>query len=565
MSPSSERRLFWSRTGAAGGLALIGLLGPATAFGVPAGSTTPVVPIETSLIAFAGGTAELDGSTTLERTRTGTRSRIDCTILFAKDSDQLRPGAGEKLHRLAGQLQRQGPGRVKVTGYTDDLGSVAHGLDLSRRRAQQVATALAETLPGTMFPMTVRGRGEADPAVPNTSETNRRKNRRVTAILTTTPPQATANPTAPTEPTTQPTPMTTATAAAPTAQARTPDTVPSPAPTPTEPSTAPTPAPPSQPGNTPPSGWPLPVGIGLTLILLGALLDQIRRRHGPATGPTPDRNPPPPGDGGAATTADAQDSLAAAAATPTPPPTVSPTTPEPSSPPTPDGSSPGTSNPAAPAVPRKPGTTNLDEDLMAWFSPHTHRPRLTLLGPVHARAHGQALARRRPYYTELLAYLTLKPHGATIDDIADTFTLTTARVRTDMKILRDWLGTNPTNGQPYLPDARTSPAALQQGLPTYQVQNVLCDYHLFTQLHTRATAGTAEACVADLETALRLVTGEPFSHTRTNGWHWIFEGNRLDLQVGVAIVTVKDSAAGHRHQRTAQLPEAAPTAAANTR
>ena len=164
-------------------LALVAPCWAATASAVPIGSTAPVVGFDASVVLFAGGTAELDGSTTLERTRTGTRSRIDCTILFAKDSAQLLPGAGERLRRLAAQLQRQGPGRVRVTGYTDDLGSAAHGLNLSRRRAQQVATALSTILPSKTFPMTVRGRGEADPAVPNTSESNRRKNRRVTVVL----------------------------------------------------------------------------------------------------------------------------------------------------------------------------------------------------------------------------------------------------------------------------------------------------------------------------------------------------------------------------------------------
>lgn len=219
------------------------------------------------------------------------------------------------------------------------------------------------------------------------------------------------------------------------------------------------------------------------------------------------------------------------------------------------------------ARPPRSKATKLDEDLTAWFSANTRRPRLTLLGPVQARTHGQALARRKAFYTELLAYLTLKPHGATVDEIADTFTLTTARVRTDMKVLRDWLGTNPTTGQPYLPDARTSPAALQRGLPTYQVQGVLCDYQLFTQLHTRATTAEPEARISDLETALRLVTGRPFSHTRTNGWQWIFEGRRFDLQATTAIVTVADTAAEHHQHhgnRTAQRQALAVAAAAET-
>jgi outer membrane protein OmpA-like peptidoglycan-associated protein len=577
MSPSSDlpRRLRY-RAGTAGALALIGLLGPAPAFALPPGSTTPVVPIDTSVITFAGGTAELDGSTTLERTRTGTRSRIDCTILFAKDSDQLRPGAGDKLRRLATQLQRQGPGRVQVTGYTDDLGSAAHGLDLSRRRAQQVATTLADTLPAKTFPMTVRGRGEADPAVPNTSETNRRKNRRVTVILTiTTRPQATADPTTRVEPSAGPTATPTATPnLAPTVtSAGTADPEPTDQATAVPSAAAPPPAdPPSAPPSDPSSNWPFTAGLGAALMLTGATIDQVRRRRRtpdeakPPAGQSPGPSgPPQPPPNPALPDHPQRENTTAAPRTPAPSTAVlqpgtesSATHPPTTRPGLPDSRgtavltlpTPALSAPQTPLNPK--GSSPLEADLAAWFSTNTHRPRLTLLGPVQARTHGQALARRKPYYTELLAYLTLKPHGATVDEIADTFTLTTARVRTDMKILRDWLGTNPTTGQPYLPDARTSPAALQRGLPTYQVQDALCDYHLFTQLQTRATT-TPDTGPADLDTALRLVTGEPFSHTRTNGWHWIFEGNRLDLHATTAIVTMTETAAKH-HQPHSNYP-----------
>jgi len=104
---------------------------------------------------------------------------LDSTVLFAKDSARIRPSAANRLHDVASELRAKGPGAVRIVGYTDDLGTAAHGLDLSRRRARAVAGMLRRDLSAANYPFTVAGRGEADPAVPNTSERNRRINRRV--------------------------------------------------------------------------------------------------------------------------------------------------------------------------------------------------------------------------------------------------------------------------------------------------------------------------------------------------------------------------------------------------
>ena len=145
----------------------------------PPPTEAPVVVITAPVVNLHTGTATADGSVAVEERDTGTRARLDSSVLFAKNSPRLRPAARQKLRRLADQLRPGGPGRITVTGYTDDLGSAAHGLDLSRRRATAVAAVLTDRLgPGWPKIITV-GRGEADPAVPNTSEKNRQLNRRV--------------------------------------------------------------------------------------------------------------------------------------------------------------------------------------------------------------------------------------------------------------------------------------------------------------------------------------------------------------------------------------------------
>ncbi|MEL4359414.1 MULTISPECIES: OmpA family protein [unclassified Luteococcus] len=103
--------------------------------------------------------------------------RLDANLLFARDSDVLLPQASTRLRGIGRELRARPPARVSITGYTDDLGSSEHGLDLSRRRAARVQAALADSL--ARHRVTVSGRGEEQPVVPNDSEANRARNRRV--------------------------------------------------------------------------------------------------------------------------------------------------------------------------------------------------------------------------------------------------------------------------------------------------------------------------------------------------------------------------------------------------
>lgn len=181
----------------------------------------------------------------------------------------------------------------------------------------------------------------------------------------------------------------------------------------------------------------------------------------------------------------------------------------------------------------------LDADVAAWFAANCPLPRLALLGPVKARTHGDAtaVAKRKAYYTELLAYLALHPAGVTSHQVADAFSITPARARTDLGVLRAWLGTNPRTGRRHLPAADTSPAARTTGVPTYQVDDLLVDAALFDRLRARAQARGADG-IADLVTALRLVSGHPLDQLRPAGWSWVLEGDRLDHALAAAIVDV---------------------------
>lgn len=174
----------------------------------------------------------------------------------------------------------------------------------------------------------------------------------------------------------------------------------------------------------------------------------------------------------------------------------------------------------------------LDQDLAAWFSPDCDRPRLSLLGPVTARTRGKALAKRKPYFTELLAFLALhRDQGATREAICEAFGIEAGKARDYTNTVRDWLGPNPRTGEPHLPHADKAPATKSNGVNVYQVDDgLLVDLNLFARLRARGQARGGAEGRADLSTALQLVSGRPFSNLRENGWAWMAtEPNRVDL------------------------------------
>lgn len=183
----------------------------------------------------------------------------------------------------------------------------------------------------------------------------------------------------------------------------------------------------------------------------------------------------------------------------------------------------------------------LGTDLGDWLAPDCSRPRLSLLGPIHARVgstgNPQATAKRRPFFTEMMAFLALHPDGVTADQLVDAFGGTPSQMRKYISALRDWLGSDPTTGERYLPDANHSPAAKVRGSGVYQLVGVLVDLDLFRRLRLRGESGGAEG-VEDLCTALELVSGEPFSGQRELGWAWLADGIRVDHHMVCAIVDV---------------------------
>jgi outer membrane protein OmpA-like peptidoglycan-associated protein len=141
----------------------------------------PVVDLLPSVrdLAFADSAAPAGAAPPPAESTAGVRVVLDADVLFPKDSPALRPSAHERLREVADAFAARGPGSLRIVGYTDDLGSAQHGLVLSQQRAAAVSAVLRPLLPAAGYTISALGRGEASPAVPNTSESNRRRNRRV--------------------------------------------------------------------------------------------------------------------------------------------------------------------------------------------------------------------------------------------------------------------------------------------------------------------------------------------------------------------------------------------------
>ncbi len=97
-------------------------------------------------------------------------------VLFATDSDRLT-ATGRKW--LQDFFASAGAFSYAIYGHTDSRASDEYNMDLSRRRAAAVAKVANAS--GAVVDR-VRGYGERQPLVPNTSAANMQKNRRVEIV-----------------------------------------------------------------------------------------------------------------------------------------------------------------------------------------------------------------------------------------------------------------------------------------------------------------------------------------------------------------------------------------------
>jgi outer membrane protein OmpA-like peptidoglycan-associated protein len=106
-------------------------------------------------------------------------------VLFDTAKASLKPGAREKLSRLAGiLLAYPGPYHVEIEGHTDSVGSDAYNMGLSQGRADSVRSYLLSAGISVDRVTQVTGFGESRPVASNETAAGRQMNRRVELVIT---------------------------------------------------------------------------------------------------------------------------------------------------------------------------------------------------------------------------------------------------------------------------------------------------------------------------------------------------------------------------------------------
>ena len=103
-------------------------------------------------------------------------------VLFDTDRATLKPGAREKLAKVAGMLSTYPGLEIEVEGHTDSVGSDEYNQSLSERRAASVRDYLvSQGIPRETIE--AMGFGESRPVVGNQTASGRQQNRRVELIV----------------------------------------------------------------------------------------------------------------------------------------------------------------------------------------------------------------------------------------------------------------------------------------------------------------------------------------------------------------------------------------------
>ncbi len=194
--PTGLSDLFWPRT------STVGAASPVVAQAVTAEKSSSRWPAALAILALALGLlwlfshmrmptiARITPVPTGTANRLATESNIvrrnlprDIDLQFDTGSSKLRPESQEQLNNMAGIAAADPSCRMKVGGYTDNVGNADRNLQLSQRRVKTVVLALVSKgiSPDRII---AEGYGEEYPVADNSTAQGRAQNRRVSVGVT---------------------------------------------------------------------------------------------------------------------------------------------------------------------------------------------------------------------------------------------------------------------------------------------------------------------------------------------------------------------------------------------
>lgn len=159
---------------------------PAVGTGWPTVDTSGlpgVVDANGAVFALRSQVEDVQKQVTRAKKGSGDELELNASVLFATDKATLTSKADAVIAEAAKQVTAAGStGSITVTGHTDNVGTDAYNLALSKRRAAAVAQALKPKIPKGITITTV-GKGESEPIADNSTPAGRALNRRVTITL----------------------------------------------------------------------------------------------------------------------------------------------------------------------------------------------------------------------------------------------------------------------------------------------------------------------------------------------------------------------------------------------
>ncbi|PND32042.1 cell envelope biogenesis protein OmpA [Achromobacter pulmonis] len=147
-----------------------------------ANKRTPVFLQVVELKAMQTGQVELPDATAMQKALTESGRVAVYGVYFDTDKAEVKADSKAALDEMGKLLQANPALKVYIVGHTDNQGSLARNMDLSQKRADAVAKALAESYRIPAGRLSARGVASLAPVASNDAEEGRARNRRVELV-----------------------------------------------------------------------------------------------------------------------------------------------------------------------------------------------------------------------------------------------------------------------------------------------------------------------------------------------------------------------------------------------